>query len=413
MRDVRRRRGQEALLTVREIESLKSPGRYLDGAGLYVLVTDQGVKRWELRVSINGKRREFGLGLFNRKELSRVRQRAREIREGARQGRDVVAEEKHERRRATTEASGSQTFRTVFADFWVLKEPTLQNAKHRQQWLNTMRDYVFPVIGDRPVDGVTPDEIIAVLHPNWRSKAETAGRVLQRVRAIFDVAIVRQLRTAANPCTGVERILGPQQKRVVSRQALPWQDVPRFIVDLRAGPATPITRLAFEFLILTAARSGEVRGAVWDEIDFDEATWTMPAERMKARRDHRVPLSTRALDILAQAKRRGGSEDLVFPSSAGGQLSDSTFSKLCRDAGEPCTPHGFRSSFRTWAAENGVSREVAEACLAHAVENKVEAAYQRSDYLEQRRPVMEDWGHRCASCLPNNWNPPGKSDKPI
>lgn len=373
-------------LNWRKIEAL-GPGTHEDGGGLQLLVDANGNRRWQVRVTIAGRRVMRGLGGYRRSELAAVRKRAQAVRDAARDGRDLIAEEKGvERGRAELE-----TFEQTFQAWWVHKKQTLRNSKARQQWENTIADYVFPHIGRRPVAEIAPDEIIAVLEPIWRTKPETASRVLQRMRTIFDVAIVRQVRTTANPCTGITTVLGPIQKDVRHHRAVPWQDVHRFLCDLRAGSARPATRLCLEWVILTACRSGEARGATWAEIDLGGRLWTIPAQRMKAGRAHRVPLSGAALAVLGQSRRMWPDAVLIFPAPRGGELSDNTLSKLMRDMGEEGTPHGFRTAFRTWAAESGVPDRVAEAALAHADPNKVQAAYQRSDFLDERSGLMEAW----------------------
>jgi integrase len=274
-----------------------------------------------------------------------------------------------------------------------------------------METYVFPRIGDRPVGEVTSGEVLAVLEPIWHSKRETAKRVLQRMRAVFDAAILRNWRERASPCIGVAQALGGTAHRVVQHhRALPYEQVPSFLKLLHASHARPETKLALEWLILTATRSGETRNAAWSEIDDARGIWTIPTTRMKGGREHQVPLPQRCLEILADARRFGPSTQMLFPNARTGKaLSDMAFTKLLRDLdlAAQATAHGFRSSFRDWATEVDKIREVvAEAALAHSVSDKTEAAYRRTTYLDERRALMQRWAdyargkagaHPCAS----------------
>ena len=381
----------------KSIKALKEPGDYPDGGNLVLTITDKGVKRWKLRLSINGRRVWRGLGPCEQGTLEEVRDLAARARLAAKEGRDLITEERQKKIAAPAPDTNTPSFADTFDRFWSIKKAQLDNAKAAQQWPNTMRDYVLPHIGERPIDAIMPDEIISTMAPIWHEKPETASRVLQRINAVMDYAIVVRLREW-NPCAGVKRVLGTQAQAVEHHPSLHWSDVPRFVKErLREGSARPMTRLCFEFAVLCAGRSKEAREATWDEIDMAGTVWTIPASRMKAKRPHEVPLSQRALEVLKRAKALAGEKDatkgspLVFPAPGGrGALSDNVLSKLCRTAGEPCTPHGFRSSFRTWAAEHGVPREIAETCLAH-IAGEVERAYQRGSLVEIRRPVMERW----------------------
>jgi integrase len=258
-------------------------------------------------------------------------------------------------------------------------------------------------VDSRSVADVTPAEVLSVLQPIWFSKPETASRVLQRMKAVFDSAILRGTRERANPCIGVTRELGTDHKRANHHAAIPWRAVPEFVRDLRVRAANQSTKLALEFLILTAARSGEVRGARWSEFDFGQSLWLIPGgdpvtqRRTKTGEPHVVPLAPRAIKILEEARTANAAE-LVFPGTRGQILSDSTFSKLMREGGAAGTPHGFRSSFKDWAAETGVRDEVSEAALGHSDANRVRAAYRRTRFLEERIGVMRDWAdHVCKS----------------
>ena len=268
-----------------------------------------------------------------------------------------------------------------------------ENAKHAAQWIQTLRTYAFPHFGTRRVDQVETPDVLRALSPIWLTKPETARRVRQRIGTVLDWAKAAGHRTGDNPVEGVERGLPKQGERAEHHAALPYAEVPAFVADLRAGERGELARLAFEFLILTAARTSEVLGAEWQEIDDTEALWTVPARRMKKRREHRVPLSARALAILTEAKSLAGDSALIFPGRSGTKpLSNMVFEMALRRKKLPITTHGFRSSFRDWAAETtNFPREVAEMALAHVVENRVEAAYRRGDLLAKRRDMMEQW----------------------
>ena len=368
---------------------LKEPGLYEDGAGLRLVITDQKTKRWALRLTINGRRVERGLGVYPDVGLDDARQKAAELRRAAKDGRDARAEDKQKKR-------SNSTFKDAFEKFFSVREQQLSNGKHVQQWRSTMRDYVFPVIGNRPVAEITAGEILDVVQPIWFTKPETATRVLQRLNAVFDSAILRGTREKANPCIGVSGELGTDHRKVKHHAALPWQEVPAFVRDLRQRAAMPATVLAFEFLILTAARSGEARGALWQEFDLVRRRWTIPASdpvtgrRMKGEEVHVVPLSDPAIQILNTARDLHDGP-VVFPGTKGQPLSDNTLSKLMRDAAIPGTPHGFRSAFKDWAAETGVRDEVSEAALAHADRDRVRAAYRRTRFLDERVGLMQRW----------------------
>lgn len=377
-------------LSAIKVSRLKVPGLYEDGAGLRLVVTDKGTKRWTLRITIGGRRVERGLGLWPTVSLEAARQEAEVFRRAARVGRDARLD-----MRAASEREAVD-FKQAFDDFFAIRREHLSNRKHQQQWQNTLQDYVFPRIGDRPVAEISGADVIAVLKPIWFAKPETASRVLQRMKVTFDSAILRGTREKANPCVGVSQELGTHHRTVRHHAALHWQDVPVFFRNLRERPMRALTRLAFEFLILTAARSGEVRGALWVEIDLAKRVWTIPGNdpatgrRMKSGREHVVPLSDQVLSVLAEAKAVQVCP-LLFPGSKGQALSDNTLSKQMRDAGVAGTPHGFRSAFKDWAAESGVDDAVSEATLAHTDKNVVRAAYRRTTFLDERVGLMQRW----------------------
>ena len=382
------------LLTAHKLRSIKEPGVYKDGAGLRLIVTASRTKRWELWISINRKTRELGLGVFPDVSLNDARNQADRIRRAARDGIDLRQQRRDEEARALT-------FRQAFEAYFSVKCQQLSSAKHLKQWPRTMEIYVYPVFGDVAVAEVTTAQVLDALQPIWFSKPETAKRALQRIEAVFKSAILRGSREKASPCVGVAEELGTRHREVQHHAALPWQDVPAFVAMLQQPSPSgwPTTRLAFEFLILTATRSGETREAVWSEFDLGNGIWTIPKERMKSRKEHRVPLSPRCLEILREVRALNPDSQLVFEGMKKGRpLSDMTFTKFLRTAGlsKIATAHGFRSSFKNWCSEAQKTRdEVSEAALAHTIKDRVKAAYLRTDFLEERKLLMEDWATYC------------------
>jgi integrase len=381
------------------VEKVSAPGTYADGGGLSLIVTDTGAKKWELRIAVRGRRRQLGLGVYPSVSLEDARSKATQIRLGASEGRDTVSELKGAERLATAPRR-STTFRAAFEGYFEMKEQQLSNDKHKAQWRSTMQAYVFPSIGKRPVAEITAAEVIDILKPIWNTRRETARRVLQRMRAVFEAAIVRGERDKAPPTIGVATVLGSRNLKRDHHPAMPYAEVPAFVTRLRSLEGWAATRLAFEFLILTTSRSGEVRLANWTEIDLHNALWTVPAERMKARVEHVVPSAPRAMAILREARATYPTSDLVFPGTKRGlPLSDMTLTRVLRDAGlgGKATPHGFRSSFKDWCAEVAKARdEVSEAALAHRIPDKVRAAYLRTRFLDERRPLMQGWARYIA-----------------
>ncbi len=359
------------------------PGRHADGNGLYLFVQPSGTRSWVQRLVIRGRRRELGLGAATLVPLAKAREQALANRMLARSGGDPLAD----RRRV----QGVPTFADAAQRVLEQKRDGWRGRWHAQSWIRSMERYAFPRIGNRPVSEVNTADVLEILTPIWHVKAETARAVRQRIRSVLEWAIALDMRND-NPCDRVLPVLGPQNDIVTHRQALPHRDVAAAIGTVRAGSAQPAVKLAFEFLILTASRSGEVRGAQWAEIDTTDRVWTLSALRMKAKREHRVPLCGRALEILDAARTLGDANPLVFPMRSGRPMSASTLLKMLNDLRIAAVPHGFRSSFRDWAAEKtDHPREVIEAALAHVVQNKVEAAYARSDLLDRRRLLMNDW----------------------
>ena len=382
-RTKRRGRHPEKALSAAFVRSAP-PGKHADGNGLYLFVQPTGTRSWVQRIVIRGRRRELGLGAAGLVTLAEARELAIANRKLARSGGDPLSEKRR--------ADGVPTFAEAAERVLEQKRGGWRGRWHAQNWMSSMERYVFPRIGQRPVSEVNTTDVLEILSPIWHVKAETARAVRQRVRSVLEWAIALDMRND-NPCDRVVPVLGPQNDIVTHRQALPHKDVAAAIETVRASSSPqPAVKLAFEFLVLTAARSAEVRLATRDEMDVAGRVWTVPALRMKAKREHRVPLCGRALEILDAARALGDGSGLVFPMRSGRPISASTLLKMLNDLRVAAVPHGFRSSFRDWAAERtDHPREVIEAALAHVVQNKVEAAYARSDLFERRRILMNDW----------------------
>ena len=283
------------------------------------------------------------------------------------------------------------TFAEATGKVWKQLRPGWRSPQHAQLWLASLERHAFPRIGDMPISEVTTADVIGILAPIWHDWAATARKLHQRIRAVLEWAVAMDLRPD-NPCDRIGPVLGAQGNGVRHMQAAPHREVASVLEMVRASDARPVVKLAFEFLVLTATRSGEVRGAAWTEIDRDQGVWTIPASRTKANREHRVPLCRRALEILDEARALARGNPLVFPSVGGKPIGSTAMSELLRALKIGAVPHGFRSSFRDWAAEEtNHPREVAEAALAHTVRNQIEAAYRRSDLFERRRRLMDDW----------------------
>ena len=359
------------------------PGRHIDGNGLYLYVQPTGTRSWIQRLVIRGRRCELGLGAAALVSLAEAREQALANRKLARSGGDPLADRRRLR--------AMPTFAEAAAQVLEQKRAGWRNARQARDWLSSLERYAFPRIGRMPVTEITSGDLIRILGPIWHAKAETARRLRQRLHAVLEWAVAMDLR-ADNPCNRIAPVLGPQNDIVQHQRALPHRDVAAAIETVRASGAAEAAKLAFEFLVLTAARSGEVRGARWAEMDTAAHVWNVPPVRMKMKREHRVPLSRRALAVLDAARALGGGGGLVFPGRGGVEIAKTSLPRLLQEHGVAAVPHGFRSSFRDWAAEEtDHPREVVEAALAHVVQNKVEAAYARSDLFERRRQLMADW----------------------
>ena len=377
------------------MKNLKEPGRYSDGDGLLLEVRPGGSKSWIARLQANGKRRDYGLGSFKDISLTEARDKARDYRKQLRAGIDPVAA-----KRKTLEQI--PTFRVAAKAVHTEHKPSWRNRKHGAQWLATLQTYVFPHFGDVPVDQVDTGDVRDALAAIWLTKPETARRVRQRIGTVLDYAHGKGWRNHPFGMAAVNRSLPKQPPKIGHFEAMPYARVPEFLEAIRSKLS--MGRLALEALILTATRSGEVRGARWSELDLASATWTIPAERTKTGKrtgkPHIVPLSPAAVDVFRRAEPlRVTESELVFHGSKRGQpLSDMTLLKMLRDLKEPFTVHGFRSAFRDWVAEQtNFPSEVAEAALAHTIPNKVEAAYKRTDFVEKRRKLMDAWASYCGS----------------
>ncbi|HET8973116.1 MAG TPA: integrase arm-type DNA-binding domain-containing protein [Pseudolabrys sp.] len=368
MRAVRRRHPDRALTAV-EVRQIKKPGRHADGNGLYLLVEPSGAKRWVLRIVVRGRRRDIGLGSTKLVFLAAARETAAQYRKTARGGGDPIVEHRKPNVIAPTFKEAARLVHEQHARAW-------HNTKHREQWINTLSHYAFPYFGDRRVDEVEQADVLRALSAIWLNKPETARRVRQRIRAVFDWAKGAGHRRGDNPVDGVARALPRQSDRAAHHAAMPYADVPAFVRALRAGNIGEPAKLAFELLIITGARTSEVLGARWAEMDLDSAVWTIPADRMKMRREHRVPLAPRAIEIIERAKVLAAGNGFVFAGrSMDKSLSNMALLMVLRRMELDITVHGFRSAFRDWAAEQtNFSREVCEAALAHTIRSKAEAA---------------------------------------
>ena len=377
-----RGRHPENALSTDFVRVVADPGRYCDGHGLYLDVQPSGSRSWVQRIAVRGRRREIGLGSFPLVSLDEARAQAFANRKLARAGGDPVA---------AMRAAGEPTFAEAAERVWRQMRPGWRNPRYGRDWMSGLTRVAFPCIGRMPVSSVTTADVIDTLRHVWHARPTVARRVLQRIGLVMEWAVAMGYRTT-NPCGRVDLVLGRQQHRTRHFPALPHREVASAVAAVRGSRARPVVKLAFEFLVLTAARSGEVRGAEWRELDVAAAVWTVPSTRMKAKREQRVPLCGRALEVLAEARALGPGGPLAFPTSRGRPLKDMALSKLLKDLGIAAVPHGFRSSFRDWAAEEtDHPREVVEAALAHMVRNAVEAAYARSDLFERRRRLMDDW----------------------
>jgi integrase len=361
----------------------------------------KGRGKWILRFvsPATGKRRDMGLGAYPEVSIADARAKGMAARQSIAAGKDPIDEHEAERAARVT-AAAAMTFERAARKVHDGRKAGWKNAKHADQWINTLRDYAFPIIGKKRVADLVVMDFADVLRPIWLEKPETATRVKQRCYTVMKWCWAQGM-VRANPVDVVDHLLPHQpgkRERTTHQPSMPWRDIPAFVERaLTTGPSNG-TRALLEFVILTAARSGEARAMTWSEVDLDAKVWTVPAERMKAGVAHRFPLSRRAVEILQAQRALHQDSDLVFPAPRGAVLSDMVLTAFLRDqkahsseAGRIATAHGFRSSFRDWASENGYVRDLAERALAHTITNQAEAAYHRTDLLEQRRAMMEAW----------------------
>jgi len=381
-------------LSSRQVETAKV-GKYEDGAGLRLIVSEAGAKKWVLRFTLNGKRREMGLGSYPDIELAMARAKASEYRNLVRDGIDPI-----EARRIDVEEI--PCFTSCAAKYIKAHRKGWKNAKHARQWVRTLKTYARPDIGSKQVDKITTEDILKILSPIWNEKTETAKRVQGRIENVLDFAAAHKYRDASNPARwrGHLDMLLPKPSRVKTirhHPAMPYDEVPAFMIELTTNKS--VSALALRLLIMTAVRTNELLKAQWSEIEFEAAVWTIPADRMKAKREHRVPLTKLMLADLKALPKLEGNEYLFPGARYGKPLSNMALLQLMRGMGYGVNgvrgnyvPHGFRSSFRDWSGEvSSFPRDVAEMALAHTIKDKVEAAYRRGNLFNKRRNMMQAW----------------------
>jgi integrase len=397
-------------LSAVEVAKAKGPAVLHDGGGLYLRVSATGAKSWVFRFQLDGKRRDMGLGPYPDISLADARGRATDHRKQRLDGIDPLDAKEAQWQAQRLAVAKGRTFRECAAEFIERNRAGWRNAKHRQQWVNTLQTYAYPTLGELPVSAIDAGLVVQVLDPIWTEKPETASRVRGRIEAVLDAATVRGFRQGPNPAMwkgNLAHILPPRGKvrQVAHHAALPFDDMPDFLTALRGREG--MSARALEFTILTVARTGEALGARWGEIDLAAKIWTVPGERMKAGREHRVPLSDPALAVLEKVRplalMRNGEPAPTAPVFPGPRralaMSNMTMLMLLRRMKrDDLTAHGFRSTFSDWSAERtAYPREVVEMALAHAIENRVEAAYRRGNLFEKRRRLMAKWAGFCEA----------------
>ena len=374
-------------LTAAKVRSIASPGLHGDGGTLYLKVAPGGTKSWIQRLTIDGRRRDIGLGGFPLVNLAEARDKAFENRRHARRGGDPLAEKRKVR---------MPTFREATLTVFEANKPRWRNGHHTKSWLQTLERHAMPRLGNLPVDRIGREDVLAVLTPIWSTRMETARRVHQRIRTVLGWAMAHGFVAENVAGEGIDGALPAMPTVKEHHRALPYREVKAALATVEASQASLAVKLCFRFTVLTAARSGEAREAVWSEIDFDAREWRIPGTRMKSGTEHRVPLADAAMAVLEQARALKNDSDLVFPSplKPGRPLSNMTMTKLLRDVklADRATVHGFRSAFRTWASEQtNTAHAVMEMALAHAVGSSVERSYARSDLFAKRRRLMSQW----------------------
>jgi integrase len=398
-------------LTEKKIAKLPV-GRYFDKDQLYLQVQGPTNRSWLLRYVMNGRERWLGLGAYRTFNLREARLRARKARQAIADGVDPIDAKRAERTAQALEAARLITFETATRQYFDMHERKWRNARHRAQFLSSLRQYAFPVIGRLPVAAIDTGLVLKCVEPIWADRVATAARVRGRIESVLDWATVRGYRTGDNPARWrghlAEVLPAPGAQKAKHHAALPYGEVPGFMATLRAH--TGIAARALEFAILTAARSGSVLGATWDEIDFEANTWTVPSGRMKMQKEHRTPLCTRALEILESLPRETGNPH-VFIGARRANLGEMELRRALRRVRAGGSVHGFRSSFRDWAAERtNFPSHIIEMALAHTVGNAVERAYLRSDLYDKRRKLMESWSRFCMTAPPVSGKPPVESN---
>lgn len=368
-------------LTAAFVRTVSRPGKYGDRDGLILRVTPSGSKQWVWRGTVRGRRVDLGLGSARYTTLAEARAKAFEYRRLSRAGEDP---------RALKGKLGTPTFREAAEAVIEIYRASWRGGRNEKEWRATLDRHVFPVLGEKPVDQIDSADVLQVLAPIWNTRRETARRLRGRISMVMRWAIAERHRTD-DPARDAAAALPRNGVRRAHFKAVPHAEVGAALEKIRASGAYPSLRLAIEFCVLTAARSGEARGAMWDEIDRQGCVWRVPGSRMKAGREHRAPLSTAALRVLDEAAQYRDDTGLVFPTPRGKAIGPSLPSETLKRAGVDGTLHGMRSAFTDWAHERGTSREVVEQALAHTVRNRVEAAYRRTDLFEQRRDLMETW----------------------
>lgn len=389
-------------LSAIEVKRLTSPGMHAVGGatGLYLSVARGGSRSWILRATIAGKRRDIGLGGFVDVSLSRARERAKEFREKISDGVDPVIERNLAKEALRALHAKRITFAEAAKRCHAVKAPEFRNIKHSNDWINSLTLHTFDTLGGMQVADIEVTHVLQTLEKIWHTKTETATRVRQRIEAVMSWAKVSKFRTGDNPARweeNLKELLSAPSKIAPVKHfaALPWQQIGQFMTALRKRPG--VSARALEFTILNASRSGEVRGATWPEINFEEKLWTIPGERMKAGKQHRVPLSDRSIEILEAIPRFERSE-FVFTSPRGKQLSDMALLQVCRRMEVNAVPHGFRSSFKDWArSRTAYADEISELALSHVNDDKTRAAYARDELLQKRRKLMQEWTKYCAT----------------
>ena len=386
-------------LSAKQVQALPV-GKHHDGGGLYLQVVKSGARTWLFRYMLNGKQRWIGVGSARNVPLKEAREKALEYRRLHAEGIDPKLYRDRERQRRKEELLGTISFKKAAEEYIRKEGPSWSNPKHASQWSNTLRDYAYPIIGDKDVADIAMTDVLAVLDPIWLTKTETATRVRGRIEKILDWAKVRGYREGENPARWrgnlATQLASPNKvQKVQHHKALPWSEIGDFMAELRQRNG--LAPRALELLILTALRTSEVINARWDETDLDNAVWTIPAERMKMKNEHRVPLTTRAVEILRELEKVS-TGDHVFTGSNGKAISNNAMLALLKRMDrKDITAHGFRSTFRDWAAETtAYPSEVVEMALAHTIRNKVESAYRRGDLFEKRKRLMDDWAKFCA-----------------